>query len=159
MIERATVPKENRAHQDSFEQQRDTWRRAYAEAPSVRERFPQLERLTIDIRFCDVKRLGTYSPQMRGFGASAKAFFAFECPRTLCLQGGFDLDPIVQGLFTSNQAKSSGKLQCQGRLHSPHNDNAHCRLELHYAIHLVYEVSESTTVGRPGARSGKRSGN
>ncbi len=151
------MSKESRPQEGSFEQQRETWRRAYAEAPSVRERFPKLERLTIDMTFCDVKRLGTYSPQMRGFGASAKAFFAFGCPRTLCLQGGFDLDPIIQSLFETHQAKSSGTLQCQGWLRQSHNDNTHCRLELRYSIHLQYEVSESTRVSRPRACRSKRS--
>lgn len=151
------MPKENRPQEDSFAQQRERWRRAYAEAPSVRERFHTVERLAIDISFRDVKGLGIYSPQMRDLGASAKAFFAFGCPRTLCLQGGFDLDPIVQSLFESNQADSSGTLQCQGWLHPSHTDNARCRLELRYAIHLLYEVSDATRVSRPHASSYKRS--
>ena len=138
------MPKENRPQDGSFGQQREMQRRAYAEAPSVRERFPRLEQLTIDMTFRDVKLLGTYSPQMRYLGAAAKAFFAFGCPRTLCLQGGFDLDPIIQSLFDSDRAKSSGILQCQGWLQPSRSDNARCRLELHYILHLAYEASEST---------------
>jgi len=138
------VPKENRPQDGSYGQQREAQRRAYAEALSVRERFPKLERLTIEMMFRDVKLLGTYSPQMRRFGAAAKAFFAFGCPRTLCLHGGFDLDPIIQRLFESDRAKSSGTLQCQGWLHPSRTDNTRCRLELHYALQLAYEGSDST---------------
>jgi len=135
-----------------LEKLRDAQRRAYAQALSVRERFPRLERLTIDMAFRDVKLLKTYSPQMRSFGAAAKAFFAFGCPRTLCLQGGFDLDPIIQRLFESDRAKSSGTLQCQGWLHASRSDNTRCRLELNYAVQLAYEDSESTRLApRTGA--------
>ncbi len=130
--------------EDSFAQQRETWRRAYADAPSVRERFPKLDRLTIDMRFSDVKRIGTYSPQMRGLGASAKAFFAFGCPRTLCLHGGFDLDPIIQTLFEADRVEGNGILQCRGWLDPSHSDNARCRLELHYTVQLLYEVPKAT---------------
>ena len=138
------MAKENRRQDGSFEEQRETQRRAYAEARSVWERFPRLERLTIDMTFKDTKLLETYSSQMRSFGAAAKAFFVFACPRTLCLQGGFDLDPIIQSLFDSDRAKSSGILQCQGWLQPSRSDNARCRLELHYILHLAYEASEST---------------
>src|SRR6476619_6458377 len=93
---RAYVSKINKHQGDSFSQHRETWRRAYAEAPSVRERFPRLGQLIIEMMFSDTQRLGIYSPQLRTLGASAKAFFAFAWPRTLCLDGGFDLDPIVQ---------------------------------------------------------------
>src|SRR5262245_43819869 len=142
------MAKENRPQDDSFGEQRETQRRAYAESPSVRERFPKLERLTIDMTFKDMKLLGTYSPQMRSFGAAAKAFFAFGCPRTLCLQGGFDLDPIIQTLFESNRAKSSGIVQCQGWLHSSRSENTRCRLQLHYTLQLAYESAESIRVRR-----------
>ena len=142
------MPKENRPQDGSFGLQREMQRRAYAEAPSVRERFPRLEQLTIDMTFRDVKLLGTYSPQMRSLSASAKAFFAFGCPRTLCLQGGFDLDPIIQSMFESDRGKSSGIVQCQGWLHPLRSDNARCRLELHYTLQLAYERSESTRLSR-----------
>src|SRR5262245_41214365 len=98
--------------------------------------------------FRDVKLLGTYPPQMRSFGAAAKAFFAFGCPRTLCSQGGFDLDPIIQSLFDNDRAKSSGTLQCRGWLHPSRSDNTRCRLELHYTLQLAYEGSESTRLSR-----------
>ena len=142
------MAKENRRQDGSFEEQRETQRRAYAEARSVWERFPRLERLTIDMTFKDTKLLETYSSQMRSFGAAAKAFFVFACPRTLCLQGGFDLDPIIQSLFESDRAKSSGTLQCQGWLHSSRSDNVCCRLQLHYVLQLSYASWESTRLSR-----------
>jgi len=142
------MPKENRHQDDSFGQQREIWRRAYAEAHSVRERFPRLERLTIDMTFSDVRGLGTYSPQMRSFSASAKAFFAFGCPRTLCLQGGFDLDPIIQTLLESDRDNSNGTLECRGWLHPSHSANTRCLLQLHYALQLLYQAPESTSSSR-----------
>ena len=142
------MAKENRRQDISLEQQRETQRRAYAEALSLRERFRGLEQLTIDMTFEDLKLLGTYSPQMRSFGAAAKAFFAFGCPRTLCFQGGFDLDPIIQSLFDSDRAKSSGTLECRGWLQPSRSDNARCRLHLHYTLQLQYESPESIRVRR-----------
>ena len=153
----------NKQAGDSFSQQSETWRRAYAEAPSLRDRFPHIERLVIELMFDDPMRLGIYSPQMRTIGAPAKAFFAFACPRTLCLGGGFDLDPIVQSLFECDRTESSGTLECRGQLHSSHSDNARCHMKLHYT--LAYAAGNravarlQTDAYAPKTASGEKLGN
>jgi hypothetical protein len=125
---------------DSFKRQQETWRRAYAAASSLRERFPQLERLVVDMAFTDVKEMGRYSAQMRSFSASAKAFFAFACPRTLCLDGGFDLDSIVLDLLGTGDTASIGVLECRGWVDPTRPDHARCLLRMHYRLQVVYEA-------------------
>jgi hypothetical protein len=132
----------SRQQEDSFARQRETWRRAYVDSPSMRERFRKLHGLTVDVTFNDANKLETYSPQMRSFGPAAKAFFGFACPRTLCLHGGFDLDAIIQALFEAGRRQKHGVLQCHGRLGRSHSDDARCRLEVRYNVQLLYEVSQ-----------------
>ena len=67
---------------DSFKRQQESWRHAYAQASSLRERFPSVEQLVVEMTFIDPKGMGRYSAQMRGFSPAAKAFFAIPCPRT-----------------------------------------------------------------------------
>jgi len=145
-----SASKDSKARDDSFGQQREEKRRAYAEALSVRERFPRAEQLVIEMAFVDPKSLGRYSAQMRSFSGSAKAFFAFPCPRTLCLHGGFDLDPLIAALLRSHQPESSGILECRGWVHPEHTENARCLLQLHYRLQVAYQVQNvaSTTSGR-----------
>lgn len=125
---------------DSFRQQRETWRRAYADAPTVRERFPKVEQLVLDIGFVDPKHIGIYSAQMRGFSASAKAFFAIACPRTLCLDGGFDLDSVVAKMLCGRATTSIGSLECQGWICPTHADSARCRLQITYRLHVHFDA-------------------
>jgi hypothetical protein len=123
---------------DSFRRQLETWRRAYAEACTLRERFPKVEELVLDMVFVDSKEIGTYSPQMRSFSASAKAFFAIACPRTLCLEGGFDLNSIVGGALRGRAGRSVGSLECQGWIDPTHGENARCLLRLHYRVQVRF---------------------
>jgi len=127
---------------DSFKRQQEAWRRAYAEAHSLRERFPQVEQIIVDMAFTDVKGMGRYSAQMRSLSASAKAFFAIACPRTLCLDGGFDLDSIVLDLLGSGDSASLGTLQCRGWLDPTRPEHARCLLQMHYRIQVRYEALE-----------------
>jgi hypothetical protein len=130
----------SRKQGDSFRQQQETWRRAYAEALSLRERFPKVEQLVLDMAFTDLKALGIYSPQMRSFSAPAKAFFAIACPRTLCLDGGFDLDAVVRTMLARGATTSAGTLECQGWINPTRPDHARCLLQLHYRFEVVYDV-------------------
>jgi hypothetical protein len=125
---------------DSFKRQEESWRRAYAVAGSLRERFPQIDQVVVDMVFEDVKKAGTYSTQMRSFSASAKAFFAFPCPRTLCLDGGYDLDPLIVELLAAGDTSAMGIMECRGALGATRSEDARCLLRMHYRIQIHYKV-------------------
>jgi len=133
---------------DSFRRQQETWRRAYAEAQSLRERFPKVEQLVVDMAFTDSKGMGRYSAQMRSFSAPAKAFFAIACPRTLCLDGGFDLDSIVLDLLGGGDTVSKGTLECHGWVDPTRPEHARCVLQMHYRLQVRYEAPELSPAKR-----------
>jgi len=135
---------ESKKAENLFRQQRDAWRRAYEDAHSVRERFPTLEHLVLDLTFTDVTGFGTYSPQKRSLSASAKAFFAFACPRTLCLDGGFDLDPIILTMVDADRLTSTGVLQCHGYVDPSRAENARCLLQLQYRLQARYDAAQAS---------------
>jgi hypothetical protein len=130
---------------DSFRQQQESWRRAYADAPSLRERFPQVEQLVLEMTFTDLQAFGTYSAQMRSFSPPAKAFFAIACPRTLCLDGGFDLDSVIRSMLACGGTTGGGTLECQGWLDPARPENARCLLQMHYRLQVRYDTP---TAGR-----------
>jgi hypothetical protein len=133
---------------DSFRQQQENWRRAYAEAVSLRERFPRVEQLVLEMAFTDLQAFGTYSAQMRSFSPPAKAFFAIACPRTLCLDGGFDLDAIVRTMLARGATTSAGTLECQGRITSARPEHARCLLQLHYRFEVLYDAAQTGAAKR-----------
>jgi hypothetical protein len=139
---------------DAFKRQEVSWRRAYADAHSLRERFPAVEQLVAEMTFADAKALGIYSAQMRSFCPSAKAFFAIACPRTLCLEGGFDLDALIVKLIDARKTSASGTLQCAGWIEPSRSQHARCLLRLSYQIRVEYlEPAGKPAAVRDSARS------
>jgi hypothetical protein len=136
------------SQENSFRNQRERWLRAYTDAQSMRERFPEVERLVLDMTFIDPTGAGRYSAQMRELAASAKAFFAFACPRTLCLDGGFDLDTHIVNLIRGHRAESNGVLKCGGWVHPSRTDNTRCLLQVHYRLEAVYDLPKPGPSGR-----------
>ena len=134
----------NKKPGDAFRRQQETWRRAYAEAYTLRERFPTVEQLVVDTAFTDLKEIGIYSPQMHSFSASAKAFFAIACPRTLCLDGGFDLDSILLAMLRNDRTTSIGTLECQGWLNPTRPESARCLLQMHYRLRVLYDAPQAS---------------
>jgi hypothetical protein len=133
---------ENKKQENSFRQQRERWLRAYAEAQSMRERLPQVEELVLSITFTDARGMGRYSPQMRSLSAGAKAFLAIPCPRTLCLDGGFDFDSIILGMLGAHQTALAGTLTCHGWVDPGRAENARCHLEVRYEFQARYDPSQ-----------------
>jgi hypothetical protein len=131
----------NAKQDDVFRRQQETWRRAYAEATSMRERFPRIEQLTVDMTFTDGRGFGTYSPRMHSFSPSAKAFFAIACPRTLCLDGGFDLDALVVKLLRTSAKSAAGTLECMGRMRPEHSGDGRCQLQMNYRVEILYSLA------------------
>jgi hypothetical protein len=139
---------------DSFRRQDESWRRAYAGAHSLRERFPGVEQLVAEMSFVDMKELGIYSAQMRSLSPSAKAFFAVACPRTLCLEGGFDLDAVVAKMIAGGKTSATGTLQCAGWIEPSRAQHARCLLRLSYRIRVAYlDLVPEPTAARDSARS------
>jgi len=133
---------------DAFRRQHEAWRRSYASASRVDERFPNVELLVIDLVFTDARRIGRYSPQMRSFSGSAKGFFAIACPRTLCLDGGFDLDPILLAMLGTEGTMLRGTLECRGWVDPTRAENTRCLLRMHYRLGAHYGASRASTVKR-----------
>jgi hypothetical protein len=126
---------------DSFKRQQESWRHAYAQAPSMKDRFPGIELIVVQIAFTDSRDYGRYSAQMRSLSPAAKAFFAIPCPRTLCLDGGFDLDAVIAGLVTAGRMAAAGKLECVGWVDASGSKHANCGLRLSYEIRAEYRAS------------------
>lgn len=133
---------------DSFRRQEESWRRAYAEANSLRERFPEIEQVIADMRFTDSKAMGVYSAQRRSFSASAKAFFSIPCPRALCLEGGFHLDTVVAQMIAGGLTTAEGTLECAGWIDASRTQHARCLLRLSYQIEVEYHAPEPVVVAR-----------
>jgi hypothetical protein len=123
---------------DSFKRQQESWRHAYAQAANLRDRFPSVEQLVAEMTFVDTKGMGRYSAQMRSFSPAAKAFFAIPCPRTLCLDGGFDFDAVIERLIAARKTAVGGTLECAGWMVAPAPGHANCGLQLTYQIRAEY---------------------
>ncbi len=109
-----------------------------ARATPLRDAFPELRSLRIDLRYAD-HTAQPLSPQVLTLYPSARAFFRFSCPCSGC-DGEFDLTAAVRAFAeTSRPTRSRAPqvrehVKCQGtRSRYPNLADA-CTMELDYQL-------------------------
>lgn len=110
-----------------------------ARAASLREAFPHVAAIRIELRFDD-RSENLPSPQLHTLYPAARAFFRFACPCAEC-DGDFDLAPAVHALLDdANRAAAGadlsarGRLSCQGIRARDRASGRPCPLELSYRL-------------------------
>ena len=125
---------------DNYKQERETRRRAYMSAPSLKQQFPAVEQVVLELIFADSSGIAKHSPQTHTFGPAARAYFDVTCPFSSCLGGGFDLSRVISDMLSHRQRTVSGKLHCHGWQDRGRIGERRCLLELQYRITVGYEA-------------------
>lgn len=114
-------------------------------AAPMRQAFPEVGQLSIELRFSD-QSARTPSPQVHTLFPAAPAFFRFACPCTDC-DGDFDLTEAVKVLLQSaawrkrTGASSSSSLPCQGIKMRDRVGNRPCSMQLQFKIAATHSSS------------------
>ena len=108
-----------------------------ARAQPMRELFPQVEKIDVELRFTD-RNTFSHSPQCHTMHPGAAAFFRFACPCVGC-DGDFDLGPQVRQAVAEAAGPRrpqgiAGRLECTGNLVRFPGGPGPCQLALDYRV-------------------------
>ncbi len=129
------------------EQRRNRMQSDRARAQPLRDKFPHVGTVRIELKFDD-RSEHSPSPQLHTLYPAARAFFRFACPCAEC-DGDFDLAPAVTALL-NDAARSKrpadrtvrGQLQCQGVRLRDRVSSRPCPIELDYRLTVGSENGE-----------------
>lgn len=124
-----------------YEQQKFNRSQAYFRAAPLKEDYPQLAKLTVDMSFKrysgdpDVRNL---NPQQEIYSPESKAFFELKCPFRECVDGGFNLFAAVSKMVANGETEASSTITCQGWQDENRIGKHRCWLEMNYNITASY---------------------
>ena len=130
---------------DAYKHEREARRRAYMSAPSLKDRFPAVEQLVLELTFVDPRASSRHSPQTHIFGPGARGYFEVACPFSSCTGGGFDLSAVVADLLSHGERAAVGKLVCHGWQDRGRAGEHRCLLELSYRVSASFEPLVAVT--------------
>jgi len=114
---------------------RDQLMKERTRAASLRQVFPRIGELRIELIFSDV-RGRAHSPQVRVLYPAARAFFRFACACTDC-NGDYDLDDAITTLLNSTPQGTRtvrGTLICDGVRRDRPRDGTTCSIRIEYQL-------------------------
>jgi hypothetical protein len=113
-------------------------RRDRAATLTLRETFPAVQQLRIELRF-EGTAPNIPTSQSHVLHPPAQAFFSFPCPHADC-DGQFDLTAAANAVL-SNQpvAEAQGVLKCSGQRLDRRASRVPCELHLHYKLSVLYK--------------------
>lgn len=133
---------------DAYKHEREARRRAYMSAPSLKDRYPAVEQLMLELTFVDGSGSSQHSPQTHIFGPGARGYFEVACPFSSCTGGGFDLSAVVADVLSHREREAAGKLSCRGWQDRGRAGEHRCLLELRYRVSASFEPLVDVS-GRP----------
>ncbi len=80
-----------------------------------------------------------YDSEKSLFAEEDKAYFKFHCLNRECIDGGFDLAPVIDDMVQKRQDKDSTKVRCWGWQDKERINKFHCLIEQDYSIAINYK--------------------
>ena len=112
-----------------------------SQAQLIREIYPDVERIVIDLSFRDFDEKCNPSPSQLIFTPKSKAFFEIECPFWECILGGFDFSSDIRRCIESKSNSISGQATCQGWQDQERINKHRCLLRANFTISVNYASS------------------
>ncbi len=120
------------------EELRERHRRDRAAAQQMRQQYPSVASIRIDLEFGD-EVTPLPAPQSFILHPPARAYFVFPCPYADC-EGEFDLAKIVSTLQRAGETQVDGQMKCCGhRFGADPDGRRSCTLQLEYTISIAAE--------------------
>ena len=115
------------------QERRDRMRRDRAAALALREVFPAVQQLRLELLFQGSTTSTTPATQSHTLHAPARAFFKFHCPYADC-DGHFDLSAAVKAALADPAHRATGVLGCAGKRPGRMGAKELCQLRLNYTV-------------------------
>ena len=115
------------------QERRDRMRRDRTAALALREVFPAVQQLRLELLFQGSTAATTPATQSHTLHAPARAFFKFLCPYADC-DGHFDLSAAVEAALADPAHRATGMLACAGKRAGRMGVKELCQLRLNYTV-------------------------
>ncbi len=102
-------------HRQNHLERQELLKRNKEAAGLISDRFPGISRIVFRMTYYQRGARSVLMVRTMNFAPSDYAYFHMDCTREECIDGGFDLTPVVTGLIRDGKKSVKGKLCCDGR--------------------------------------------
>ncbi|NWF98709.1 MAG: hypothetical protein HXY52_07235 [Nitrospirae bacterium] len=108
--------------------ERDERKRCELDTELLSAKYPDIESIVIIMDYYQKGYKHLMMKRTVNFSPESHAYFLMECMKHDCLEGGFNLTPVISSMVRKNITSEKGELTCQGNNSSEH-------------AHIVFNIS------------------
>ncbi|MBZ0156153.1 MAG: hypothetical protein K8I29_08050 [Alphaproteobacteria bacterium] len=110
--------------------ERESGRQHKLAAGLVSEKFPGVERMVLHMTYYQKGENPVLMVRTVNVLPSSPAYFKMECMIRGCLNGGFDLTPVIRKMLKEQKRTMRGRMECEGTSRELPPDHAHISYEI-----------------------------
>jgi len=122
--------KENMAHRQNYTVKLDQRKQKKIAAGLVSERFPEVSGMVIQMTYFRKGLNPVLMLRTVNVFPTAYAYFNMDCMITGCIDGGFDLSPVIREMVKKHTRLKKGTLVCSGENDGLASDHARIDYEV-----------------------------
>ena len=122
--------KENMAHRQNYTVKLDQRKQKKIAAGLVSERFPEVSGMVIQMTYFRKGLNPVLMLRTVNVFPTAYAYFYMDCMITGCIDGGFDLSPVIREMVKKHTRLKKGTLVCSGENDGLASDHARIDYEV-----------------------------
>lgn len=104
------------AHKQNYLERMERNKQRKLESGLISERFPEVSDIIVQMTYYQQAVNPVMMSRTINFWPSHHAYFNMDCMKKDCVDGGFDLTPIVAAMIKDHKKSSKGKLKCSGSI-------------------------------------------
>ena len=122
------------AHKQNYLEKVELSKQRRLEAGLISESFPEVSFIIIEMTYY-LKGVSEASMvRTVNFWPSRHAYFNMDCMNKDCMNGGFDLTPVIRVMIKKHEKSMTGHLSCKGKI----NNQASQHSRIDYRITIQY---------------------
>jgi hypothetical protein len=118
------------AHKQNYLESLELNKQRRLAAGLVSEHFPEVSDIVVHMTYYQKRVNPIMMVRVVNFWPSRHAYFNMDCMIKGCLDGGFDLTPVIRRMVKNRKKSEKGKLTCNGKSDTLASDHASIAYEI-----------------------------
>ena len=108
------------------------------ETINLSDQHPSIKTVHCHFRFVDPDAMADTIERNGTWGPTQESPWIMKCPYRECINGGFDLGPVLSDAASKNETEVNGMVACQGWQDRERIGKHQCLCELIYNLQIEY---------------------
>lgn len=137
------LDKGNMSYKQNYKEKQELMKNSRMAAGLVSDRYGAVSSIVFRLTYYQTSLNRILMTRTLNFFPGNYAYFHIACMRDECVEGGFDLSPVVADMVKNRKTSIKGKVFCHGKNAIPGHSDISGHASLRYEINIDYKKNNN----------------